>query len=163
QAAASGCQIFEHAEVTDVQDEPLGVKVGKKLLTCDYLVIATHVPMMGNTSLLGATAFQTKLASYTSYAIRAKVPRGLLPEATFWDTSDPYFYLRVDRDGSSDYVIFGGEDHKTGQTDDTEECFGRLEWVLSNIIPEAKVDRRWSGQVVETNDGLPFIGESAER
>ena len=30
-------------------------------------------------------------------------------------------------------------------------------------MPEAEVTYRWSGQVVETNDGLPFIGETAEK
>ena len=31
------------------------------------------------------------------------------------------------------------------------------------MLPSAKVSHRWSGQVIETNDGLPFIGESAEK
>ena len=31
------------------------------------------------------------------------------------------------------------------------------------IVPAAHVDPRWSGQVIETNDGLPYIGTIAER
>jgi glycine/D-amino acid oxidase-like deaminating enzyme len=34
---------------------------------------------------------------------------------------------------------------------------------LEKIVPDAKIEHRWSGQVIETNDGLPFIGENAER
>ncbi len=45
--------------------------------------------------------------------------RGTVPEALFWDTGDPYDYLRVDRRHDHDFVIFGGEDHKTGQVEDT--------------------------------------------
>ena len=30
-------------------------------------------------------------------------------------------------------------------------------------VPEVSVTHRWSGQVIETNDGLPYIGETAER
>jgi Rieske Fe-S protein len=30
-------------------------------------------------------------------------------------------------------------------------------------MPQARVERRWSGQVIETSDGLPFIGQTAER
>ena len=30
------------------------------------------------------------------------------------------------------------------------------------MLPNAEIDHRWSGQVIETNDGLPFIGENAE-
>jgi Rieske Fe-S protein len=60
------------------------------------------------------------------------------------------------------YAVFGGEDHKTGQETDTEACYARLEKALCRLLPQAKIERRWSGQVVETNDGLPFIGEVAE-
>ena len=71
--------------------------------------------------------------------------------------------MRVDAGAKVDFVIFGGEDHKTGQTADPEACFQRLESTLTRVIPKARPDSRWSGQVIETNDGLPFIGESAER
>jgi nitrite reductase/ring-hydroxylating ferredoxin subunit len=60
-------------------------------------------------------------------------------------------------------VIFGGRDHKTGQVDDTAERFRSLEATLLKVLPNAVVDRRWSGQVIETNDGLPLIGEIDER
>ncbi len=63
----------------------------------------------------------------------------------------------------TDHVIFGGADHKTGQNDDPEACFAELETALQAIAPHAHVDHRWSGQVLESSDGLPFIGESAEQ
>jgi glycine/D-amino acid oxidase-like deaminating enzyme/nitrite reductase/ring-hydroxylating ferredoxin subunit len=156
----SGCAIFEESEVAEV-DAHQTVKVNDRRVEFDYLVIATHVPMMGKAGLIGATLFQTKLAPYSTYALGATVPAGTLPEASFWDTADPYHYLRVDRHDDFDYVIFGGEDHKTGQSADTAERFVRLEQLLKELLPAAQVDCRWSGQVVETNDGLPYIGETA--
>jgi len=33
---------------------------------------------------------------------------------------------------------------------------------LKRIIPKAHIDHRWSGQVISTPDGLPYIGENAE-
>src|SRR5262245_25759059 len=75
-----------------------------------------------------------------------------------WDTAEPYRYLRVDRLPKYDFVIFGGEDNKTGQQADPKGC---LETMLASILPQAKVHYRWSGQVVETNDGLPLMGETA--
>ncbi|MCE9548707.1 MAG: FAD-dependent oxidoreductase, partial [Planctomycetia bacterium] len=86
-----------------------------------------------------------------------------VPDALFWDTDSPYKYMRVDPHPSYDYVIFGGEDHKTGQVTETQQCFDRLERALHSVLPRAQVDRRWSGQVIETNDGLPLIGDIAER
>lgn len=158
-----GCAVFDRSEVSEVEDEPLAVKVNGQRIQCGYLVIATHTPLMGKRGMISSTLFQSKLALYSSYVVGAKTPKGALPEADFWDTSDPYYYLRIERGDQHDYVIFGGEDHKTGQEQDTDACFTRLEAALHQVIPSAKVDRRWSGQVVETHDGLPYIGEVAEQ
>jgi Rieske Fe-S protein len=113
--------------------------------------------------MIGATLFQTKLALYTSYAIGGRIGKGRIPDALFWDTADPYHYLRIEPHRDHDFVIFGGEDHKTGQTADTTACFERLERTLRSMVGGVEVTHRWSGQVIETPDGLPFIGETAER
>ena len=84
-----------------------------------------------------------------------------MPDALWWDTADPYQYLRVEPHRDYDVVIFGGEDHKTGQQDDTEACYRRLEERLRDIVPDVELTHRWSGQVIETPDGLPYIGRSA--
>jgi nitrite reductase/ring-hydroxylating ferredoxin subunit len=118
---------------------------------------------MGEKGALGATLFQTKLALYTSYVLGARVPPGTVPEALFWDTSDPYDYLRVENRPDHQYLIFGGEDVKTGQEKDAEEVFRALESRLLALLPDAVVEHRWLGQVVETQDGLPYAGENAER
>lgn len=157
-----GSFVFEQSEVTEIKDAPQAVAVGDHELTADYLVIATHVPLQGKTSTLSAMLFQSKLFAYSSYVIGAKVPKDRLPIASFWDTTEPYYYLRVEPGSTYDYAIFGGRDHKTGQAD-ADEQFLELRKVLQTIIPKAKPDRQWSGQVIETNDGLPYIGESATR
>ncbi|QDU25313.1 Gamma-glutamylputrescine oxidoreductase [Anatilimnocola aggregata] len=157
-----GSHVFEEAEVTEIQNDPQAVMVDKHQLRAEYIVIATHVPLMGKTGILNATLFQAKLFPYSSYVIGAKIPRGVIPVASFWDTSEPYYYLRVEAGKATDYAIFGGKDHKTGQAD-SEQTFAELQKVLTTIIPEAQPDRQWSGQVIETSDGLPFIGETAER
>jgi len=157
-----GSAIHEESEVGEVEAQPLALKVGDLRIECDYLVIATHVPLMGIAGLVGATLFQTKLIPYSTYAISARLPRGAFPEASFWDTSNPYNYLRIDGGKTHDLAIFGGEDHKTGQVEDTPERFRRLESLLKQIVPDCKVEDRWSGQVIETIDGLPYIGETAD-
>ncbi len=158
-----GSHVFERSELKEVSDQPLAVKANGYSIECDHVVIATHVPLMGKTNLLSAALFQTKLAPYSSYVVGAKLPKGVAPEASFWDTSDPYYYLRIDSHASHDYAIFGGQDHKTGQVTDTESRFAALEAKLLSFLPKAKVNYRWSGQVVETNDGLPLIGELSDR
>jgi len=108
---------------------------------------------------MSAALFQTKLAPYSTYAIGAKIPSGAVPEASYWDTADPYNYLRIECQEGHDYAIYGGGDHKTGQVEESQTRYADLEQRLKWLIPQAEVDHWWSGQVIETNDGLPFIGE----
>ncbi|HEY7475114.1 MAG TPA: FAD-dependent oxidoreductase [Vicinamibacterales bacterium] len=158
-----GSHVFEETAAEDVMDGPLRVTAGPHTIRCDYVVLATHTPITGKTSFASASLLQTKLALYTSYVIGGRIPAGTIPEASYWDTADPYHYLRVERGRDSDYVIFGGEDHKTGQVEDTSACFDALEASLRRLVPSVDVTHRWSGQVVETNDGLPYIGETSAR
>ncbi len=158
-----GSHVFEHTSADEVQDNPLAVKSGGHTITCDYVVIATHTPLMGKTNVVSATLLQSKLALYTSYAIGGKLPPHTVPYGLYWDTTDPYHYLRVEPRYGYDYAIFGGEDHKTGQVDDTQRCYAALEGTAREILPGLEITDRWSGQVIETNDGLPYIGETSER
>jgi glycine/D-amino acid oxidase-like deaminating enzyme/nitrite reductase/ring-hydroxylating ferredoxin subunit len=161
--ATNGSYVFEETDVQAVEDEPLAVRTNGKRILCDYLVIATHNPIMGRKGPIGATLFQTKLALYTSYVIGARLPKGTLPEALFWDTSDPYEYLRIDSQADHDVLIFGGADIKTGQERNTLQNFDGLEARVRQQFPSARPSHRWLGQVIETDDGLPFIGENAPR
>jgi glycine/D-amino acid oxidase-like deaminating enzyme len=157
-----GSHVFEKTAISKFDTEKHRARANTHWINYQRVVLATHNPLVGEEGMASATLFQTKLALYTSYAIGAKMPRGGVPIASFWDTNDPYNYLRVDRRADHDYAIFGGEDHKTGQAADTEACYRRLENSLKELLPNAEIDHRWSGQVIETPDGLPFIGENAE-
>jgi glycine/D-amino acid oxidase-like deaminating enzyme/nitrite reductase/ring-hydroxylating ferredoxin subunit len=160
--ADRGAMIFEHTAVEEFSDSPRSVKANGHTITCGDIVVATHNPLVGNTGVLSATLFQTKLALYTSYAVAGRIEPGRVPDALFWDTLDPYHYLRLEPHRGYDLVIFGGEDHKTGQIDDTSACFERLERTLTSIVGDVEITHRWSGQVIETPDGLPYIGETAD-
>lgn len=160
--SADGSHLFEESAAEEFDAEKRRAKVNGHWIQFERVVMATNNPLVGLASVTDATLFQTKLALYSSYVLGASVPSGSLPHALFWDTKDPYDYLRVDRHEAEDYIIFGGEDYKTGQVSDTEECFERLAVKLKNIIPAARIEHRWSGQVIVTNDGLPYIGENAE-
>jgi glycine/D-amino acid oxidase-like deaminating enzyme/nitrite reductase/ring-hydroxylating ferredoxin subunit len=159
----NGSHVYEHTESTEVVDDPLSVKAGDHTITCDSIVIATHTPLMGKANIVSATLFQSKLFLYSSYVIAGRAPHGAIPDALFWDTANPYHYLRLDPHKDYDTVIFGGEDHKTGQASDTEACYAALERTLKELVPRIDVTHRWSGQVIETKDGLPFIGETSPR
>jgi glycine/D-amino acid oxidase-like deaminating enzyme/nitrite reductase/ring-hydroxylating ferredoxin subunit len=159
----NGSYVFENSEAGKIESEQLTVHSGKFKIRCNYLIIATHNPLLGKSSVTSGTLFQTKLALYTSYVLGAKLPKGQVPEALYWDTTDPYYYLRIDPKADHDYAIFGGEDCKTGQEEDAREVFSRLETRAKAVLPNAIIEHRWLGQVVETNDGLPFVGENEQQ
>jgi Rieske Fe-S protein len=105
-----------------------------------------------------------------TYVIGAVVPRGSVTNALYWDTEDPYHYVRLqpmDDDAGPgggeprDILIVGGEDHKTGQADDTTERHGRLEaWARQRFPAMQEIAFTWAGQVMETIDGLALIGRN---
>ena len=153
-----GSSIFETSAVKEFDSKKKRAKANGHWINYDRVVLATNNPVLGESNLIAGMIFQMKLSLYSSYVVGAKIPRDSVPIASFWDTNDPYQYLRVDRSGRSDYAIFGGEDHKTGQAKNTETCFRNVENDLLKLVPRAKIDHRWSGQVIVSNDGLPFIG-----
>ena len=151
--------IFEEADA-EVSDH--GVTVGAYSIRAPWVIVATHNPLQGRQGFLRASALQTRLALYTSYAVRAALPEDC-DDALLWDTSSPYRYLRIDEVEGKTFAIAGGADHKTGQVEDPERCYREVESWLKRMSPQAKVVGRWSGQVIETPDLLPIIGTVAER
>jgi glycine/D-amino acid oxidase-like deaminating enzyme/nitrite reductase/ring-hydroxylating ferredoxin subunit len=146
-----------------VGDDPDRVTVAGHAIHTGTVVFATHTPHAGRLNGAAAGLLQSALALYTTYALAATVSRPAeTPRACYWDTTEPYRYMRVDADGEQLTFIVGGEDHKTGQDPDTRARFAALErWFLA-LVPTATVTHRWSGQVIETPDRLPFIGEVSD-
>ena len=122
----SGSHVFEKSAASEFDAKKRRVKVNRTSISFDRVVMATNNPLVGLASIVGATLLQTKLFLYTSYALGARVPSKTIPEALFWDTRDPYDYLRIDRHRGFDYIVYGGEDHKTGQKKKTQQAYARL-------------------------------------
>ncbi len=82
-----GGRIFENTTFEGafegVSADAMTARVNGHAVSCRYLVIATHNPLMGKRGLFGATLFQTKLSLYTSYVLGARLPADTLPEALF--------------------------------------------------------------------------------
>lgn len=158
-----GSFIFERTAYDEITEDPLAVTARGFTISCGYVILATHTPLIGKATFAATSLLQTKLYPHTSYVIGGPLPKHSAPDALFWDTADPYRYARVTPYGDQDFLIYGGEDHKTGQAGDPEARFLRLEAAATRLFPALQLTHRWLGQVIETNDGLPFMGETAER
>jgi glycine/D-amino acid oxidase-like deaminating enzyme/nitrite reductase/ring-hydroxylating ferredoxin subunit len=127
-----------------------------RTITARAIVIATNSPVNDR------VVMHTKQAPYRTYVIAVPVPSGSVTRALFWDTEDPYHYVRLQAgEGGSDVLIVGGEDHRTGQADDADERYARLErWTRERFPQAGPAEHRWSGQVLEPADLLAFIGRN---
>ena len=125
-------------------------------------VRAGAVVVCTNSPISDRVVMHTKQAPYRTFVVAAKLPAGVVPPILFWDTLDPYHYVRtqaVDGDPSRVWLIVGGEDHKTGHEDDAEDRYGRLEnWVRDRFPGVGGFELRWSGQVMEPVDYMGYIG-----
>jgi Rieske Fe-S protein len=113
-----------------------------------------------NTPINDLVTMHTKQAAYRTYVIAGQVPKGAMTDALLWDTGDPYHYVRLQPDEEHDWLIVGGEDHKTGQASDGYSRLDRLEEWARQRFPIGDVRWRWSGQVMESNDFLGFAGRN---
>jgi glycine/D-amino acid oxidase-like deaminating enzyme/nitrite reductase/ring-hydroxylating ferredoxin subunit len=136
------------------RDGKVVVTAGGGTITAQAVVVATNAPIVDRFAL------HTKMAPYRTYAMAFSIPKGAIPDALYWDTLDPYHYVRLQPDdGRTDFLIVGGGDHKSGEADDAEVRFQALEAWTRNLIPAAQgITHRWSGQVLDTIDYAAFIG-----
>jgi len=113
-----------------------------------------------NSPVNDRVAIHTKQEPMRTYAMAGRVPRGSVEDALVWDTLWPYHYVRLQPAGDGeDWLIVGGEDHRTGTANDMEQRFAHLEaWTKEHFPSFAKAEHRWSGQVMEPVDCLPFSG-----
>lgn len=154
-----GAKIHTNCRVDHVEPgEPLHVITSEgRTVTAKSVVLATNTPI---NSGIGISA---KLAAYSTYVIAAEVPIAKAPHGLFWDTEDPYHYVRFHiAENNQAYAIIGGEDHKTGQEPNPAARYDALEtWARSRFPQLGSVRHRWDGQVFETLDGLAMIGADA--
>jgi glycine/D-amino acid oxidase-like deaminating enzyme/nitrite reductase/ring-hydroxylating ferredoxin subunit len=154
-----GGRLFGDTAVKSATEEQNGVvvKTDRDTIRATDVVFATNSPIGDSVTI------HTKQAPYRTYALAATLPRGSLADALYWDTLDPYHYVRLQPHSEhQDIVIIGGEDHKSAQADDGDARFAALEaWARERLPKMGKVAHRWSGQVMEPADYLGFLGRNS--
>lgn len=145
-----GSMIFESTRATQMNDgEPCTTVTENGFrLTSKKLVIATHSPSFNRFFL------QTKVAAYRTYVVAAHLRTALPTDALYWDSADPYHYSRIELN----LWVVGGEDHKTGHQQDTAESYSGLKTYVRDRYSVESMSYRWSGQILNSIDGLPYMG-----
>ena len=137
---------------------PLAVRIsGGRTLLCRVAVDAT------NSSITSPGRLPLRQAAYRSYCLAIPVAPGTLAQALYWDTADPYHYIRVAPGGPDrEYVIVGGADHRTGQGEPMEAWLALEQWTRRWLRLDGPIVARWSGQIIEPVDGPAHIGRSPD-
>jgi glycine/D-amino acid oxidase-like deaminating enzyme len=155
----TGGLIYAQSAVADIEETKQSVRVvtdSGANVTADRAIFATNTPINDRVEI------HSKMAPYRTYAMAFTIPRDTLPDALYWDMGDPYHYIRLHPgQGTSDYLIVGGEDHKSGEANDGDKRFEAIESWIRKLMPSlGKEVHRWSGQVMSTIDHCAFIGRN---
>ena len=156
---ARGGRLFANTVYVDHDESDgrvtINTEVGARI-TASVAVFATNSPVNDTVKL------HTKEIPMRTYAIAARVPKGSVPDALIWDTLEAYHYVLLqESDNDHDWLIVGGEDHRSGEATDMDRRIGALaEWTRRRYPPFGEVELSWSGQVLETVDYLPFSGRN---
>jgi glycine/D-amino acid oxidase-like deaminating enzyme/nitrite reductase/ring-hydroxylating ferredoxin subunit len=150
----NGSRIFEKTKVVRVEEgDQCVIETESGTIRADSVFVAANVPVNDRFFI------HTKLAAYRSYAIALDSGNDHA-DALFWDTEDPYHYTRWQETDAGRFLIVGGEDHKVGEEDDTEGCYSDLQDYVREKFGATNLRYRWSGQIIEPVDGLPYIGRN---
>ena len=156
-----GLQIFDKTEMKSVKDHPdfnevsttEGFKIkAKKIIYC-----------IGYESknLIKEDFVQLK----STFAIVSERENSLpasLNKMLFWNTDEPYLYMRTTDDGR---LLIGGGDEDFQNPEKRDALLDKKEKEiirnLKKVLPEYQfyTDFTWAGTFGETKDGLPYIGE----
>ena len=155
-----GGRIYTNTKAISIEGDHLAIinTNRKTSISASYVVVATNTPFNNR------VVMHTKQSAYRSYVVGAKIPKGSVPAALYWDTADPYHYIRLQSlDDMHDCLIVGGEDHKTGQEKNPDERFRCLQaWTKEKFPMMEEFIYKWSGQIMEPVDGAGFIGKNPQ-
>jgi FAD dependent oxidoreductase len=154
-----GGTLFANSPVVKVDESSARISVTTEAgrhVHAARAIVATNSPINDQVTI------HSKLAPCRTYAMAFTLPRGAIDDALYWDTADPYHYVRLNPGpGSVDYLIVGGADHKSGEADDGDVRFEAVEaWIRTSLPDLGKEVQRWSGQVLDTVDYSTFIGKN---
>jgi glycine/D-amino acid oxidase-like deaminating enzyme/nitrite reductase/ring-hydroxylating ferredoxin subunit len=119
-------------------------------VTAGSVVVATHLPF------LDRGLYFARCHPERSYVVAAPYEGGAAAEAMYLSTESPAHSIRTHRFGERNWLLVGGESHKTGQADAAER-YERLErWMIERFgVPPVM---RWATQDQMPSDGVPFVG-----
>jgi glycine/D-amino acid oxidase-like deaminating enzyme/nitrite reductase/ring-hydroxylating ferredoxin subunit len=150
-----GSSVFEETRVETVEGEsPCRVRVKDgPTVTAQDVIVTTNLP------ILDKGLFFAKSYPKRSYLIGAYIDPTKAPDGMFIGTGENYRSIRTTpTDDGRTLLLVGGEGHKVGNADDTQQRFERLSDYARTHFDINTIDYYWSSQDVVSFDKLPYVG-----
>ncbi|MBW3624842.1 MAG: FAD-dependent oxidoreductase [Armatimonadetes bacterium] len=152
--ASDRCRIFEDSKVVEIDDDQRVVRTAGGQVRAEKIILATHMP-------IGFHLVQTEVFPYREYGLALRLKGDSYPEGIFWTFEQPSHSIRSYEADGTKYLIVIGELHKTGQHDDLEDYYAKVEAYARSRFDVERVEFRWSAQHYRPADELPYIGRSS--
>lgn len=153
----SGVQIFEHTRAVELdQDDDDNYIITTDngcRITANKVVIATHYPFYNKHRMYFSKIYQER-----SYIVAIK-GKEKFPGGMYINAEEPSRSLRGIYADGNELILVVGEDHKTGQGEDTNDHYKSLINFASDVFTIEEIPFRWSTQDCMTLDGIPYIGQ----
>jgi glycine/D-amino acid oxidase-like deaminating enzyme/nitrite reductase/ring-hydroxylating ferredoxin subunit len=142
-AAALERGVYEGTTATQVHGGRVST-AGGQVVSAQHVVVATHLPF------LDRGLYFARCHPERSYVVAGRTTDP--PAGMYLSTEQPAHSIRA----HGDWLLVGGESHKTGQADAAER-YARLEaWARERFGLEP--DLRWATQDQMPVDGVPYVG-----
>jgi len=149
---AEGGEVFERSPVESVdQGSPCRVCVRDgATVSATRVVVATHMP------LLDRGLWFARVHPERSYVVAGRTPGPLLADM-YLSAESPAKSIRVARVDGEDWLLVGGEGHKTGHSK-PEESYRRLADFARDRFGLESIELCWASQDNQPVDGMPYVG-----
>ena len=152
-----GVQIYENSRVVKidkhVMDSYILTTIDNKKIKAKKVIVASHYPFFNKPGI-----YYSRIYVERSYIIaikaKEKFPGGMYISA---EEATRSFRGLDTQDG--ELILVVGENHKTGQAEDTSQYYRRLLYTANELFTVEDVPYWWSAQDCKTVDEIPYIGQ----
>ena len=150
-----GVEIYDNTPIVDVNvGEICEVKsANNHTIKTKNLIIASS-----NAWYDGLMLYFSKEEASRSYLICSELKENIL-EGNFINVEEPTITFRTHKDDNGkDFLIIGGQDHKTGKCDNEKQSFDKINKLAKERFKIGDIISYWSAQDYVSFDSIPYIG-----
>lgn len=158
------CRVFENTHIVKITESDFGVELiteNNLRIKANKIIYATGYEV---TEQISKSLVKLK-STFALVTERIENLPGFFKDNLFWNTDDPYMYIRED----NGRLIIGGRDEDGYNPAKREILLERkakkLEDDFRRLFPGIKIETQfsWAGTFGSTKDGLPYIGAYSKK